>query len=48
MGLVDITYIVYLNDILIFSNDKASYKLYIHEVLDYLRKANLYVNVDKC
>jgi hypothetical protein len=31
-GLVDITYIVYLNDILIFSNTKEEHITYIKEV----------------
>ncbi len=47
-GLVDVTCIVYLDDILVFSEDRAQHEQHVREVLDRLRKADLYVNRDKC
>lgn len=36
-GLVDMFYIVYLDDILIYSNDDAAYEQYVRAVLERLR-----------
>jgi hypothetical protein len=47
-GLVDVTCIVYLDDILIFSNSKEEHTEHVREVLDRLRKAKLYVKLSKC
>jgi hypothetical protein len=47
-GLVDVTCIVYLDDILIFSNSKKEHVEHVREVLDRLRKAKLYVKLSKC
>jgi hypothetical protein len=47
-GLVNVTYIVYLDDILIFSNSKKEHVEHVREVLDRLRKAKLYVKLSKC
>lgn len=47
-GLVDVTCIVYLDDILIFSNDEATHEQHVREVLERLKKADLYVNLKKC
>ena len=46
--LIDIIYIVYLDDILIFSEDPIEYIRYIYKVLERLRKADLYINLRKC
>jgi hypothetical protein len=46
-GLVDVSCIVYLDDILIFSDDEVDYEQYIKEVLERLYKADLYTNRDK-
>ena len=45
---MDITYIVYLDNILIFSDNLVEYKRHIREVLEQLKKANLYANLAKC
>ena len=37
-GLVNRTYIIYLDDILIYSEDKDQHKQYIYKVLKYLDK----------
>ena len=42
------TYIIYLDDILIFSKNPKDYEKYIRKVLKRLRKAKLYINLDKC
>jgi transposase InsO family protein len=47
-GLVDVTCIVYLDDILIFSDDEAAHEQHVREVLDRLRRADLYANEKKC
>ena len=47
-GLINIFYIIYLNNILIFSKNKEDYKGYIYQVLDRLLKARLYYNLKKC
>jgi hypothetical protein len=43
-----VTCIVYLDDILIFSNSKEEHTEHVREVLDRLRKAKLYVKLSKC
>ena len=47
-GLVDVTCIVYLDDILIFSNSEEEHTGHVREVLERLRKAKLYVKLSKC
>ena len=47
-GLIDITYIIYLDDIFIFSKNPKDYEKHIRKVLERLRKAKLYINLDKC
>lgn len=47
-GLVDVTCIVYLDDILIFSEDERSHERHVREVLQRLRDAKLYCNPKKC
>jgi len=46
--LLDVTVIVYLDDILIFSDDPADHKKHVREVLRRLRKHGLYARPDKC
>ena len=46
--ILDICVIIYLDDILIYSNNMSEYHWYIKEVLKYLRKAGLYVKAEKC
>ncbi|KAG6328071.1 hypothetical protein ID866_11018 [Astraeus odoratus] len=46
--LLDVCIIVYLDDILIYSQDMASHKKHIREVLRRLRKNGLYTKPEKC
>jgi hypothetical protein len=46
--MIDVSVIVYLDDILIYSTDLASHKKHVKEVLRRLRKAGLYARADKC
>ena len=47
-GLVDLTCIVYLDDILIYSEDPAAHKRHVVEVLERLRKHGLFAKLSKC
>jgi hypothetical protein len=47
-GLIDITCIVYLDDILIFSDTEEEHKAHVKEVLQRLRDAKLFVKLSKC
>jgi len=47
-GLIDITCIVYLDDILVFSDNEEDHIRHVKEVLDRLREFKLYVKLDKC
>ena len=42
---MDVTYIVYLDDILIFSKDISKYKEAVRQVFDRLRQYSLFVNL---
>ena len=46
--MLDICVVVYLDDILIYSGDKASHKQHVREVLRRLRQHSLYVKLEKC
>lgn len=48
VDLLDITVIVYLDDILIFSKDPADHLKHVREVLYRLKQNNLYCRLDKC
>ena len=43
-NLLDICIIIYLDDILIYSNNMSKHHWYVKEVLKYLCKAGLYAN----
>ena len=45
---LDITCLVYLDDILIFSEDEVEHTEHVREVLRHLGKAGLYLNLEKC
>ncbi|EDN07175.1 hypothetical protein HCAG_03706 [Histoplasma mississippiense (nom. inval.)] len=47
-GLVDVSCIVYLDDILIFSKTEKEHDSHVREVLDRLRRHQLYANTEKC
>ena len=47
-GLVDVICVVYLDDILIFSNEPAEHWRHVEMVLERLRAYGLYVNLKKC
>ena len=47
-NLLDVCIIVYLDDILIYSEDKASHREHIWEVLQHLHKHGLYTKPEKC
>lgn len=46
--LLDVTVVVYLDDILIYSDNPADHKRHVREVLRRLRKHGLYARPDKC
>ncbi len=41
-------YTAYLNDILIYFNNKLKHKIHVKLILQKLRKANLQINIIKC
>ena len=47
-GLIDVTCVVYLDDILIYSSDPADHWRHVREVLQRLKDYQLYVNLKKC
>lgn len=47
-GLVDVICIVYMDDILIFSENPKDHEKHVRLVLQRLRDAKLYINLDKC
>ena len=48
IGLVDVTCVVYLDDILIFSEDPSQHEDAVRQVLERLRSYQLYANLEKC
>ena len=46
--LLDICVMIYLDDILIYSNNMSEHHQHVKEVLKYLRKAGLYAKAEKC
>jgi hypothetical protein len=47
-GLLDITYVVYLDNICIYSDSIEEYTKHVREILDRLKKTGLYVKFFKC
>ena len=47
-GLIDVSCIVYLDDILIFSKTEEEHRKHVKEVLQRLREARLFVKISKC
>jgi len=45
---LDVCVIIYLDDILIYSNNMSKHHRHVKEVLNHLCKAGLYVKVEKC
>ena len=46
--LLDICVVIYLDNILIYSDNLQEYKAYVKEVLYHLKKNNLYASPEKC
>jgi len=46
-GLLDTIYMVYLNDIIVYSNNYKAYMYHMRMVLERLRKYKLYINLKK-
>ena len=46
--LLDVCVVIYLDDILIYSNDMSEHHRHVKEVLKRLRKAGLYAKAEKC
>jgi len=46
--LLDVCVVIYLDDILIYSNNMSDHHRHVKEVLKRLRKAGLYANAEKC
>ena len=46
--LLDVCVVIYLNDILIYSNNMSEHHQYVKEVLKCLHKAGLYAKAEKC
>jgi hypothetical protein len=47
-SLLDITCVTYLNNIYIYSDSIEKHAKHVREILDYLKKAKLYVKLFKC
>jgi type IV secretory pathway VirB4 component len=48
VGLLDVTCIVYLDNVLIFSDTEKEHKAHVKEVLQRLRESKLFVKLSKC
>ena len=46
--LLDVCVVIYLDDILIYSNNMSEHHQHVKEVLKCLRKAGLYAKAEKC
>lgn len=47
-GLLDVIYMAYMDDIIIFSDNLAQYTQYVREILTRLREYDLFVKLSKC
>jgi len=48
LGLLDTIYIVYLNNIIVYSNNYKAHMYHVRMVLERLREYKLYINLKKC
>ena len=46
--LINVIYVIYLNDILIFSEDSTKHRLHIQRILKRFKNYKLYINLKKC
>ena len=46
--LINVICVIYLNDILIFSEDSTKYRLHVQQILERLKDYKLYINLKKC
>jgi hypothetical protein len=46
--LINVTCVVYINNILIYNNDLTKHWRYVRQMLERLREYSLYVNLKKC
>ena len=46
--LLDVCILVYLNDILIYSDSEEEHRHHVQEILRHLRQHHLYAHADKC
>ena len=47
-NLLDVCVVIYLDDILIYSNNMSEHHRHMKEILKHLRKAGLYTKAEKC
>ena len=47
-NLLDVCFVIYLDDILIYLNNMSEHHWHMKEVLKHLHKADLYVKAEKC
>ena len=45
---LDVCVVIYLDDILIYSNNMSKHHQYVKKVLKHLHKAGIYAKVEKC
>ena len=46
--LIDVICVIYLNDILIFSEDSTKHRLHVQRILKRFKDYELYINLKKC
>ena len=46
--LINVIYIIYLNDILIFNKNLTKHRLHVQRILKRLKNYKLYINLKKC
>ena len=47
-NLMNVIYIVYLNNILIFNDESANHKYHVQQILERFKDYKLYINLKKC
>jgi hypothetical protein len=47
-GLLDIIYVIYMDNIYIYSNKLEEYADHVRQIFDRFRRFVLYINLDKC